>query len=150
VVKLGHRTAPDINNNSLHNSQTLLFLALSTQLFHLSNGRVDKVCYWNSDWLLYLFGRLGSLLLVYLSIMSLIINIIIIIITHADWLTEWGMLRVRACFILARVRTPSSPVREREREIERERGRKTEREKERGRERCRICPELLFLLKSTF
>jgi hypothetical protein len=31
--------------------------------------------------------------------------------------------------MLARVRTPSSPVRERERE----------------RERCRICPELLYL-----
>jgi len=39
--------------------------------------------------------------------------------------------------MLARVRTPSSPVRKREREKERER--------ERKRERCRICPELLFL-----
>ncbi len=37
-------------------------------------------------------------------------------ITHADLLTT-----VRACFMLARVRTPSSPVRERERERERER-----------------------------
>ncbi len=37
------------------------------------------------------------------------------------------------CFMLARVRTPSSLIREREREGER------------GRERCRICPELLFL-----
>ncbi len=44
-----------------------------------------------------------------------------------DWLTEWGMLRVR----LARVHTPSSPVRERERERKRER----EREWKRGRER---------------
>ncbi len=42
-----------------------------------------------------------------------------------------------AYFMLARVRTPSSPVRERER--------KRERERERERERCRICPELLFL-----
>jgi hypothetical protein len=42
--------------------------------------------------------------------------------------------------MLARVRTPSSPVRERERERERE---KERREKER--ERCRICPGLLFL-----
>jgi hypothetical protein len=31
-----------------------------------------------------------------------------------DWMTEWEMLIVRACFMLARVRTPSSPVRERE------------------------------------
>ncbi len=52
-----------------------------------------------------------------------------------------GMLRVRACFMLARVSTPSSPVREREngreREGERERereGEKEEREKERKRE----------------
>jgi hypothetical protein len=43
------------------------------------------------------------------------------------------------CFMLARVRTPSSPVRESESERERERERKKERE------RCRICPELLFL-----
>jgi hypothetical protein len=35
-----------------------------------------------------------------------------------DWLTEWGTLRVQASFMLARVRTPSSPVREREREVE--------------------------------
>jgi hypothetical protein len=61
---------------------------------------------------------------------------------------------VRACFMLARVHTPSSLVRERERdEGKRERGRerKREREKEGGggkreRERGRICPELLFLL----
>ncbi len=47
-----------------------------------------------------------------------------IIITHADWLTEWGKLRARckqkvqACwiFMFARVCTPSSPVRERERD----------------------------------
>ncbi len=43
---------------------------------------------------------------------------------------------MRACFMLARVRTPSSLVREGERE--------REREKEGG-GRCRICPELLFL-----
>jgi hypothetical protein len=51
-----------------------------------------------------------------------------------------------ACFMLARVHTPSSPVRERE-EREREKERERERERERGREgeRCRICPELLFL-----
>jgi hypothetical protein len=40
-------------------------------------------------------------------------------------------LRMRACFMLARVCTLSSLVRERQ----------TERE----RERCRMCPELLFL-----
>jgi hypothetical protein len=39
--------------------------------------------------------------------------------------------------MLARVRTPSSPVRESESERERER--------KKERERCRICPELLFL-----
>ncbi len=66
-----------------------------------------------------------------------------------------------ACFMLARVRTPSSPVREREKERERGRERRREigrekdiniyiyieREREIGRERerCRICPELLFL-----
>jgi hypothetical protein len=38
---------------------------------------------------------------------------------HADSLTESGMLRVLVCFMLARVRTPSSPVREREKEGER-------------------------------
>jgi hypothetical protein len=51
------------------------------------------------------------------------------------------------------VRTPSSPVRERERgrerDKEREEGRERESEKEgkreRERERCRICPKLLFL-----
>ncbi len=48
---------------------------------------------------------------------------------------------VWACFMLARARTPSSPVRERERKRQREK----ERERERERERCRICPELLFL-----
>ncbi len=42
-----------------------------------------------------------------------------------------------ACFMLAMVRTPSSPVREKER--------RRERKRERERERCRICPELLFL-----
>ncbi len=41
--------------------------------------------------------------------------------THADCLT-----RVRACFLLARVRTPSSQVRQKERERERERERKRE------------------------
>ncbi len=44
-----------------------------------------------------------------------------------------------ACFMLARVRTPSSPVRK----IEKERDKEREREKE-G-ERCRICSALLFL-----
>jgi hypothetical protein len=48
-----------------------------------------------------------------------------------DLLTERGTLRVRACFMLARVCTPSSPVRAREREVERE----TERERERLRKR---------------
>ncbi len=42
-----------------------------------------------------------------------------------------GMLRVQSCFILSRVRPPSSPVRDRERERERKR----EREKKGGRER---------------
>jgi hypothetical protein len=60
------------------------------------------------------------------------------------------------CFMLARVRIPSSPVRKGERE--REGGKERERERERvarvhtpssparkrERERCRICPELLF------
>jgi hypothetical protein len=45
---------------------------------------------------------------------------------------------VRAWFMLARVYTPSSPVREGERGREKE-------ETETKRERCRICPELLFL-----
>ncbi len=63
------------------------------------------------------------------------------------------------CFMLARVCTPSSPVREREREKEREKAREKERERERERkrerkkrrerererERCRMCSELLFL-----
>ncbi len=44
-----------------------------------------------------------------------------------------------ACFMIARVHTPSSQVRERERERERGRERVSERE------RCRICPEFLFL-----
>jgi hypothetical protein len=35
-------------------------------------------------------------------------------------LVHGGILRVRACFMLAKVRPPSSPVRERERERERE------------------------------
>ncbi len=50
-------------------------------------------------------------------------------------MNEWGMLRVWVCFMLARVRTPSAPVREREGERERERERDREREKEGGRER---------------
>ncbi len=43
-----------------------------------------------------------------------------------------GMLRVRACFMLARVRTPSSLARERkrEREIKAQRKREGERERE--------------------
>jgi len=43
---------------------------------------------------------------------------------HADWLTEWGTLRVWVYFMLARMGTPSSLVREREREIKREGERK--------------------------
>jgi hypothetical protein len=39
--------------------------------------------------------------------------------------------RVRACFMLARVRTPSSPVRKRERERERERRERKKEKKER-------------------
>ncbi len=53
-----------------------------------------------------------------------------------------GKLRVRACFMLARVSTPSSPVRERERERMGERGREREKEEEREKERKR---EYLFL-----
>ena len=49
---------------------------------------------------------------------------------------------MQACFMLARVRTPSSLVREREREKERERGKKREGRRERKRERER---EYLFL-----
>ncbi len=49
-----------------------------------------------------------------------------------------------ACFKLARIRTPSSLVREREKERG-EREREREREQERERERCRICPRLFFL-----
>jgi hypothetical protein len=44
---------------------------------------------------------------------------------------------VRACFMLARVRTPSSPVRERDKKRGRERERKREGERERKRERMR-------------
>jgi hypothetical protein len=44
------------------------------------------------------------------------------------------MLRVRACFMLTRVRTPSLPFRERERE----RGREKERERGREKERERV------------
>jgi hypothetical protein len=40
-----------------------------------------------------------------------------------------GTLRVQPCFMLARVRTPSSPVRERERERERKRKREGKRER---------------------
>jgi hypothetical protein len=60
------------------------------------------------------------------------------------------MLRVWACFMLARVRTPSSLVREREREKERERERESMREKERKRERERESEretERLFIFK---
>ncbi len=52
-----------------------------------------------------------------------------------------------ACFMLTRVCTPSSPVRERERDRERkerERKREGEREKERERERSRIWLSNLF------
>ncbi len=45
---------------------------------------------------------------------------------------------MRACFMLARVCTPSSPVREREREREKQRERDKERERGRGRERVFI------------
>jgi hypothetical protein len=54
-----------------------------------------------------------------------------------------SLLRVRACFMPTRVRTPSTPVRERERERERdrekgrERGRDREKEREGVRERER-------------
>ncbi len=41
------------------------------------------------------------------------------------------MLRVQACFMLARMHTPSSPVRERDKGRETERERKRERERER-------------------
>jgi hypothetical protein len=46
-----------------------------------------------------------------------------------------SMLRVRACFMLARMRTPSSLVRERERETKRERERDKERETKRESEK---------------
>ncbi len=77
-----------------------------------------------------------------------------IIMTHAAWLTEWGMLRVWACFMLSRVSTPSSPVIERERKREREKEREWEREKEwerdkegereRGRKRKRERESIYF------
>ncbi len=51
---------------------------------------------------------------------------IIIIITHADWLTEWGTLRERG----------RERGRKREGQRERERGRERESEKEGGRERA--------------
>jgi len=86
-----------------------------------------------------------------------------IIITDADWLTEWGALRVWACcqspvrerercacmqlslspflslslWPVNRVRTHSSLVRERERERGREGEREREREREREKERDR-------------
>ncbi len=51
--------------------------------------------------------------------------------------------------MLARVHTPSALVRERERERERKKesewGERGREKREKGRERCRICPELLFL-----
>ncbi len=53
-----------------------------------------------------------------------------------------------ACFMLARVRTPSHrSERERERKGEREKKREGDRviKRERERERCRICPEFLSL-----
>ncbi len=46
--------------------------------------------------------------------------------------------------VLARVCTPSSPVREREREREIERARERERGRERERERCRIVQNCYF------
>ncbi len=49
---------------------------------------------------------------------------------------------MQACFMLARVRTPSWPVREREREIKREKEGERERGRKRERERKR---EYLFL-----
>ncbi len=57
-------------------------------------------------------------------------KIINIIIKHADWLTEWGMLRVRACFMKER-----DKERERERERKKEGGRERERKREREWER---------------
>ncbi len=55
---------------------------------------------------------------------------IYIIIVYADWLTDWGTLRVWACFMLARVSTPSSMFRERERGRDRDKEREREKEKE--------------------
>ncbi len=52
-----------------------------------------------------------------------------------------------ACFMLARVRTPSSPVRERERESERGRDRQKEREGVTERERERKRQKRWQLLK---
>ncbi len=49
---------------------------------------------------LFLKGMTGAL-----TTFSYIVNIIIM---QTDWLTEWGMLRVRAWFMLARVHTQSS------------------------------------------
>jgi hypothetical protein len=48
-------------------------------------------------------------------------------------------LRVRACFMLARVCTPFSPIRERERKRERLRKRERERERERDVEYVQNC-----------
>ncbi len=47
-----------------------------------------------------------------------------IIITHADWLTEWGTLKVQACFMRERKRDKEREIEkegEKEREIKRER-----------------------------
>ncbi len=100
----------------------------------------------------------------YTTAMSKSKDAINLIITHADWLTEWGTLRVHRSerareigtlragmlnfhfikdkhkltkFYACKVRTSSSPVRERDRERRREResGIEREREGERDRER---------------
>jgi hypothetical protein len=83
------------------------------------------------------------------------VTLINIIITHADWLTEWGMLRVWTCslslptsFSLAAEEGVWRFARERE-------GEKKERAQtsvsidiygERERKICRICPELFFFI----
>jgi hypothetical protein len=87
------------------------------------------------------------------------VTLINIIITHADWLTEWGMLRVWACslslptsFSLAAEEGVWRRAREREGE-KKERAQTSvsidiygERERKRERKICRICPELFFFI----
>ncbi len=89
------------------------------------------------------------------------IMVIDIIITHADWLTDWmwacslsltaeeGVCGGRALCLQGCAhclhRTERKRERERKREGERESGRDREKEGGRERESCRICPELLSL-----